>query len=92
MLAPWHAYTFPCGAQSCTSVARALKTPTVWQPSNEVRTLSYGTSSITYAVNIARPVVMAENELAVDGWHSNSARVKLVKSPLPFRTWQLSAG
>ncbi len=93
MLAPWRAYTFPCvGAGGCNTVARQLPNPRVWRVSSAVTTLSYGTNSTTYKVNIKRPEVMVENELAVNGWEANSSKVKILSSGYPLRTWRLSPG
>jgi hypothetical protein len=92
MLQPWHAYTFPCVAGRCASVARSLPSTTSWQPSGAVRTTSYTIGAITYAVDVTRPEVMVENELAISGWHSNSTHVRTLDSGLPFRAWLLSPG
>jgi hypothetical protein len=92
MLAPWHAYTFPCAADGCAKLADALPRAASWSPSVDVRTLSYGTSSITYAVDLKRPELMVENELAVDGWHSSSPKARPLNTALPFRAWRLAPG
>ena len=92
MLEPWHAYTFPCASGRCASVARSLPSTAGWQPSGDVRTTSYAIGAITYAVDVARPEVMVENELAISGWHSNSTHVRPLDSGLPFRAWLLSPG
>jgi hypothetical protein len=45
-----------------------------------------------YQVHLSRPAVMVENELAIEGWHSNTVNARLISSPLPLRTWRLAAG
>jgi hypothetical protein len=90
MLERWHAWVFPCAA-SCRN-AQTLPAPATWHPSNSVRTLSYGAGRIVYAVDLKRPAVMVENELAVPGWHSNTSRAHVINSGIPLRTWRLDAG
>ena len=92
LLAPWHAYAFPCYAVGCGSSSVHLPSPTTWTPSPNIRTLSYGTKGIVYAINVSKPVLMVENELSIRGWHANTSRVRLVKAGIPLRAWRLSAG
>ncbi len=92
LLAPWHAYTFPCAAVGCSSSALHLPLASTWRPSADVRTVSYGTQDIVYSVNLAQPVLMVENELAIKGWQTNSNQVQIVKASIPLRVWRLSAG
>ncbi|HEY2180656.1 MAG TPA: hypothetical protein VGH09_03190 [Solirubrobacteraceae bacterium] len=92
MLAPWHAYTFPCSGRQCTTTLAALPAPSRWRVSSEVRTLSYATNRITYAVSLARPALMIENELSIPGWHAGSSHVRPVRTRLPLRAWRLAAG
>jgi hypothetical protein len=92
LLAPWHGYTFSCAAVGCTGKAVHLPAPQTWRPSTLVRTLSYGINGIVYSVNVSRPTLMVENELAIDGWRSNTARVHLVSAGIPLRAWRLSPG
>jgi hypothetical protein len=89
MLQSWHAWVFPC-ATTCT--ATALPSPSTWHPSASVQTVSYGPGRIVYQVHLSRPAVMVENELAIEGWHSNTVNARLISSPLPLRTWRLAAG
>ncbi len=92
LLAPWHAYTFPCATTGCSSSTVHLPAPTTWTPSAGVHTLSYGTESIVYEVNISQPMLMVENELAIHGWRANTSRVHLVNAGIPLRAWRLSPG
>jgi hypothetical protein len=92
MLAPWHAYTFPCDGQDCAATLAALGSPSRWGVSPDVHTLSYATNRITYAVSVPRPMLMVENELSIPGWHADSSRVRPVKTRLPARAWRLSPG
>ncbi len=92
LLAPWHAYTFPCATTGCGSSPVHLPASTTWKPSTGVQTLSYGEESIVYSVNISQPELMVENELAIRGWHANTPRVRLVKAGIPLRAWRLSPG
>jgi hypothetical protein len=92
LLAPWQASTFPCAQVGCQDTAVHLPASTAWRPSSEVHTLSYGTNSIVYAVNAARPVLMVENELAIRGWHADTPKVRLVKAGIPLRAWRLAPG
>lgn len=52
LLAPWHAYTFPCAITGCNNGTVHLPAPTTWKPSSGVQTLSYGEESIVYSVNV----------------------------------------
>jgi hypothetical protein len=92
LLAPWHGYTFPCAKVGCSSGAVHLPTATKWQPSPDVRTLSYGLEDIVYSVNVSQPVLMVENELAIRGWRANTQRVHVVDAGIPLRAWRLSPG
>ena len=92
LLAPWHAYTFPCATTGCGSGAVHLPAPTMWKPSSGVHTLSYGDESIVYEVNVSQPVLMVENELSIRGWHANTPKVHLVNAGIPLRAWRLSPG
>jgi hypothetical protein len=91
LLQPWQAYLFACKTVNCSSGAR-LPAPRTWRPSPAVRTLSYGNQRIVYSVNVTKPALMVENELAVKGWHANSRRVSVVEAHVPFRAWRLSPG
>lgn len=92
LLAPWHGYTFPCAAVGCSNGSVHLPAPQTWRPSVLVRTLSYGIDGIVYAVDVNRPTLMVENELAIKGWHANNSRVQPVNANIPLRTWRLSPG
>jgi hypothetical protein len=92
LLEPWHAYTFPCASAGCSETIAGLPSPSKWRPSAGVHTLSYGTDSITYAVDVARPELMVENELNVSGWHANTGKVRLIDAGTPLRAWRLSPG
>ena len=92
LLEPWHGYTFPCATVGCGNGAVHLPASSVWRPSPAVRTLSYGTESIVYAVNTAEPVLMVENELAIRGWHSNTQLVHSINAGIPLRAWRLAPG
>jgi hypothetical protein len=92
LLEPWHGYTFSCAAVGCQTGAAHPPAPTTWHPSPAVQTLSYGTESIVYDVNIPEPMLMVENELAISGWQANTKRVSVVNAHIPFRAWRLSAG
>lgn len=92
LLAPWHAYTFPCGTVGCQPGAVHLSSPTAWRPSAGVHTLSYGNEDIVYSVNLSSPTLMVENELAIRGWHANTNRVRIVDAGIPLRAWRLPAG
>jgi hypothetical protein len=92
LLEPWHGYMFPCAAVGCDEGDVHLPAPATWSPSPKVRTLSYGIQQIVYTIDINRPMLMVENELAVDGWQSNTERVHPINAGLPLRTWRLSPG
>jgi hypothetical protein len=92
MLEPWHGYTFPCSSVGCTSSTVHLPDARSWRPSSGVHTLSYGTGEIVYSVNISRPELIVENELAIAGWHASSSKVHSVAAGIPLRTWRLAAG
>jgi hypothetical protein len=92
LLAPWHAYTFPCATVGCRSGGVHLSAPTTWRPSAGVHTLSYGVEDIVYSVNLSKPTLMVENELAIRGWHANTSRIKIVDAGIPLRAWRLPAG
>jgi hypothetical protein len=92
LLAPWHAYTFPCRTVGCRSGAVHLSPPATWRPSAGVHTLSYGNQDIVYSVNLSKPTLMVENELAIQGWHASTDRIRVVNAGLPLRAWQLPAG
>jgi hypothetical protein len=91
LLAPWHAYTFPCVQVGCSGSVR-LPAPTTWHPNPGIQTLSYGAGRIVYSVNIKKPMLMVENELAIRGWQSNTPRVTPVKAGIPLRTWRVAPG
>ncbi len=92
LLDSWHGYTFPCAAVGCNGRAVHLPTATTWNPSPDVHTLAYGVESIVYSVDVSQPVLMVENELAINGWHANSQKVHLVDAGIPLRAWRLSPG
>lgn len=92
LLEPWHGYIFPCTAVGCSSRAVHLPAVTTWHPNPRVHTLSYGAEDIVYSVNISQPVLMVENELAINGWRANTPKVHLVSAKIPLRTWRLSPG
>jgi hypothetical protein len=37
-------------------------------------------------------MLLVENELAVDGWHTNTTQVNAVNASIPLRAWTLSPG
>ncbi len=92
LLAPWHAYTFPCARVGCESGAVHLPPPQTWQPSPAVQSLSYGVDGITYSVHVPQPVLMVENELAVRGWQADGSTVSSVDAGVPLRAWRLPTG
>jgi hypothetical protein len=92
MLQPWHAYTFACATVGCRSGRVRLPSATNWTPSSEVRSLSYGASGITYAVDVTEPTLMVENELAMQGWRASTPKVRSVSTGGPLRAWRLSPG
>lgn len=92
LLAPWRAYVFPCAQVSCRSGSVHLPSPATWRPATTVRTLAYGVSGVTYAVDVSRPSLMVENELPLDGWQSSSARATFVDARIPLRAWRIAAG
>ena len=92
-LRPWTAWTFPCQAPTpCDGRPARLPAPSRWPPGRGVRTVHYGTDKIVYEVSLARPALMAENELAVEGWSADRAGVRRVDTGTPFRAWTLPAG
>jgi hypothetical protein len=92
LLAPWHAYTFPCSTVGCSSGHVHLPTTSTWRSSPYVHTTSYGIDGIDYAVYVSQPTLLVENELAVRGWRAGSPHVHRVDTDLPFRAWYLSPG
>jgi hypothetical protein len=92
LLAPWQAFTFPCATVGCGTGAVRLPAVSSWRESSGVRTLAYGPDRIVYAVDVNRPELMVENELAIAGWRSSSPRVRSVQSGTPLRAWRLSPG
>jgi hypothetical protein len=92
LLERWHGYTFPCTVVGCKKAVAHLPPPQTWSPSSGVKTLSYGDEKITYSVNISKPVLMVENELAVNGWKANTAKVQNINAGIPLRAWRLSPG
>jgi hypothetical protein len=91
LLEPWHGYTFPCSKVGCNGAVH-LPAATMWHPSPDVQTLSYGLEDIVYSVNISQPVLMVENELAINGWRANTQKVRIVNAGIPLRAWRLSPG
>lgn len=91
LLAPWHAYTFPCATVQCGGRI-TLPSPNTWTVSNDVHTTSYGAGEIVYRVHTTRPELMVENELAIPGWQTNARQVRLVNTGLPLRGWRLAPG
>jgi hypothetical protein len=89
---PWHGYLFPCSVVGCHSGNIHLPPVQTWRPSAGARTLSYGVHGIVYSVDVERPTLMVENELAIRGWHANSPHVQLVDAKTPFRAWRLAPG
>jgi hypothetical protein len=92
LLAPWTGYTFSCASVGCGSGSVGLPPPALWHASSSVQTRSYGEAKIVYSVNIAKPVLMVENELAIPGWKVNSNRVRPVDAKIPLRAWRLAPG
>ncbi len=92
LLAPWHAYLFPCTTVGCTSGAVRLPPPVRWRPSQDVTTISYGVNGIVYNVSVLQPTLMIENELAVKGWRASTPRVQIVNAGIPLRAWRLAPG
>jgi hypothetical protein len=92
LLEPWHGYTFPCAAVGCSSGKVHLPPPQAWKPSSSVHTLSYGMHGIVYTVDIDKPTLMVENELAIRGWSANAKEVDAVSAGIPLRAWRLSPG
>jgi hypothetical protein len=92
LLQPWHGYTFRCTIVGCDSGAVHLPVSSTWHSNSNVQTVSYGTESIVYSVNVSEPVLMVENELAIRGWRTNTPRVRSVKVGIPLRAWRLSPG
>jgi hypothetical protein len=92
LLAPWHAFTFPCTKVGCSTGAVHLPPLATWHVGSGVHTISYGANDIVYSVRLSQPVLMVENELAIAGWHANTNRVHGVKDGTPLRAWRLSSG
>jgi hypothetical protein len=92
LLAPWHAYLFPCASVRCNASAVHLPPAHTWKPNSSVRSLAYSAAGITYAVDITQPMLMVENELFIRGWSANTARVRMLRTSGPFRAWRLSPG
>jgi hypothetical protein len=92
MLEPWSGFTFPCTTVGCQSGGVRLPPAMRWRTSSEVHTLSYGTERIRYAVNVTKPVLLVENELAIKGWRTSSPHVRAVNAGIPLRAWRLSPG
>lgn len=92
LLAPWSGYTFPCDVVGCDSGAVHLPAPATWRTSSIVHTLAYSAKGIVYSVNTSKPVLLVENELALNGWHTSAKQVSLVDAKIPLRTWRLSPG
>lgn len=92
LLAPWHAFTFPCATVGCSNGEVHLPAPSTWRVSPEVQTLAYGSDQIVYSVKLSQPTLMVENELAIAGWHANTKSVQSVRSGTPLRAWRLSPG
>jgi hypothetical protein len=92
LLAPWHAYTFPCATVGCSTSTVHLPALASWHESGAVRTIFYGPQEIVYSVNISQPMLMIENELAIAGWHANTGQVQRVDTRTPLRAWRLPAG
>jgi hypothetical protein len=93
LLAPWHAFTFPCATVGCSSGRVHLPALSSWRVSPEVHTVSYGADQIVYSVKVTRPTLMVENELAIAGWRADTSRVASVTSRgTPLRTWRLAPG
>jgi len=90
--APWRAYVFPCPAGGCATSPPRLPDRSTWKPGSGVRTLSYGTDSVVYSVQLDRPAVMVENELAIRGWRADTSRAQIVPASIPLRTWRLAPG
>ncbi|HEX4114940.1 MAG TPA: hypothetical protein VHY18_03605 [Solirubrobacteraceae bacterium] len=92
LLAPWHGYTFPCTVVGCESGAVHLPYSGTWHPGPGIQTTSYGEEHIVYSVNVSRPELLVENELAIRGWSTNSPHVASVDAGIPLRAWRLSPG
>jgi hypothetical protein len=92
LLEPWHAFVFPCAAVGCSTGNVRLPPPSGWRVSPDVHTTSYGAEKIVYSVNLSRPMLMVENELAIAGWRSSTGKVTSVNSGIPLRTWRLAPG
>ncbi len=92
LLAPWTGYTFPCVSVGCSGGSAGLPPPAQWHASSAVQTRSYGEAKIVYSVDVAQPVLMVENELAIPGWHVNTKRVMPVDAKIPLRAWRLAPG
>ncbi len=92
LLAPWHAFTFPCASVGCSGAGLHLPPPSTWKVNPDVQTVSYGADRIVYAVKLSQPAVMVENELAIAGWRANTGLVRSVASGTPLRAWRLPAG
>lgn len=92
LLAPWHGYLFPCTVIGCNGPDVRLPPAATWHPSPYVHTTSYSAHGIVYAVDIDKPMLMVENELAVAGWHADTQKVQSVKAGIPLRAWRLSPG
>jgi hypothetical protein len=92
LLEPWHAYMFPCSVVDCRSGHVHLPPPQTWRASANASTLAYGVHGIVYSVDVERPTLMVENELAIRGWRTNSPHVRLVDAKTPLRAWRLAPG
>ncbi len=92
MLLPWTAWTFPCGSVRCEGSSVALPSPDTWTPDPGVKTTRFGTSSISYDVDLSAPAVMVENELDIAGWSADRPDVRRVDVGGALRGWLLPAG
>jgi hypothetical protein len=92
LLEPWFATTFPCATVGCATGSVHLPPASAWRASPDIHTISYGATSIVYAVKLSQPTLMVENELAVAGWRTNTDRAQSVRNDTPFRAWRLSPG
>ena len=92
MLLPWTAWTFPCTEVRCNGSSVALPPVVDWKPDPRVTTIRFATSSITYVVDLSRPVIMVENELDIAGWSADYSGVQRVNVGGVLRGWRLPAG
>jgi hypothetical protein len=91
LLEPWTAWTVPCTEIDCDRIEQ-LPDPAAWRTTDAARTLSYGTDTIDYEINLAERALLIENEINFPGWGTDSDLVRAVDHDGPFRAWVAESG